>query len=356
MTRKLYYFFPLLAMLQVTFAWPTGDNSDQANVDDTYESLTAAEKENILFEKIKETEGTKGTYSTYRLLSLFTKDLSPSVDNYSDFVPYDGGKAIHSVGAVGKMKFKIIDENESNPFTGLFAEGAAHGMIRMSLALSLKTSTFVPGVGVKLFRDGMPSANFVAMEGVEGQESGNFFERDFSTNIAAASTFTRRLMEQKFARTYKPPGMVGLSDIASFDEKGNQIAPCEQGEEPNVVFPYELVMKPNPMLKEKFSDAPATEKALEEALLSIPEGTEIYDIYARAEPQDADLIKLGTFELTSKLMYSKFGDNNLFFRHQRITDDFELRPEWDDSSRSSGGGLRSRSGRRSSSKCPMLNR
>jgi len=351
MGSKLYYCFPLLVMLQVAFAWPARDN-DYTYDNEAYESLTAAEKENILFENIKETNGTKGTYSTSRLLRLFTKDLSPSVDNYSDIVPYDGGKGIHSVGAVAKMKFKIIDDNKKNPFTGLFAEGAPHGMIRMSLALSLKTRPFIPGVGVKLFRDGMPSANFVAMEGVDGQESGNFFERDFSTHIPPARSFAQRLMTQKFARTYDPPEMVGLSDIASFDGKGNKIGSCNQGEEPVVNFPYELIMKPNQMLKEKFSDAPATDEALEEALLSIPEGTDIYDVYARAEPQDVDLIKLGTFELTSKLMYSKFGDDELFFRHQRITEDFELRPEWNDA-KGGGGGLRN-GGR--SSKCPMLNR
>ena len=40
-----------------------------------------------------------------------------------------------------------------------------------------------PGMGLKFLRDGMDSANLLAMFAVEGQESWNFFKNDFSNHI-----------------------------------------------------------------------------------------------------------------------------------------------------------------------------
>lgn len=354
--KVLYRFaFALTTIWQTAFAWPGGSNDFDA-YNEAYESMTAEEKENTLFQNIEESEGTKGKYpNLFELALLFTKDLSPTVDNYSDFVPYDGGKGIHSVGAVGKIKFNTENATANHPFTGIFAEGAPHGLIRLSLALSLQVARPAPGLGVKFFRDGMPSANLVAMESVDGQDSGNFFERDFTNHIPTPEAFIKKLMAEKFARTSDPPEMVGLSDIASFDAQGNKVD-CDEGNP--IVFPFEIILKPNPTLQEQFSDLPGTDEDIEYSLLSIPEGTELYEVYARTEPQDVNLIKLGTFELTSKLKYSSFGDNGIFFRHQRIEEDLELRPEWKDAVKG-GGGLRNSGSvdkERTSSKCPILNR
>lgn len=43
-----------------------------------------------------------------------------------------------------------------------------------------------PGMGLKILRDGMDSANLVAMYSVAGQASWNFFENDFSNFIPPA--------------------------------------------------------------------------------------------------------------------------------------------------------------------------
>jgi len=37
---------------------------------------------------------------------------------------------------------------------------------------------------------------------------------------------------------------------------------------------------------------------------------------------------IGTIVLTSELSTSKFGDEALFFKHQRMEDDFDLKPDW----------------------------
>mmetsp|Transcript_30912 Transcript_30912/g.46932 ORF Transcript_30912/g.46932 Transcript_30912/m.46932 type:complete len:351 (-) Transcript_30912:98-1150(-) len=349
MTNYVFHLLHWCLLLPAALAWPNL-GGDATYDDSSYEYLTAAEKETILWEKVQETAGTKGSFSPFRLLQMFSKDLSPTVDHYSDFIPYEGGKPFHSVGAVATVKFDTSDNNST--FTGIFAEGSHHGVIRLSLALGIANSKYVPGLALKFLRNGMYSANVMAMESIDGQESGNFFERDFSNHITEAKLFTRKILERKFARTYAPPGMVGLSDIASFTEQGSPV--CQDEEPCDIVFPYELILKPNPMLREQFVDAAPSEEGLEELVSAIPAGTKLYDVYARAEPQDTDLIPLGTLETTSEFLYSKFGDNELFFRHQRITDDFALRPEWNTNQRRRG--LRTGDNDSDSIKCPMLNR
>ena len=56
---------------------------------------------------------------------------------------------------------------------------------RLSLALEPDTEKLntAPGMGLKFLRDGVDSANLVAMYSVDGQESWNFFKNDFSNHI-----------------------------------------------------------------------------------------------------------------------------------------------------------------------------
>ena len=64
-------------------------------------------------------------------------------------------------------------------------KGADTGFVRLSTAAPVITSTptMIPGMGVKLLRDGIDSANFPAMYSVDGQNSLNFFANDFSNHI-----------------------------------------------------------------------------------------------------------------------------------------------------------------------------
>ena len=50
-------------------------------------------------------------------------------------------------------------------------------------------------MGIKCLRDGVDSANFVAMFSVDGQESWDFFANDFSNHIPAAGPATEALKE-----------------------------------------------------------------------------------------------------------------------------------------------------------------
>lgn len=53
----------------------------------------------------------------------------------------------------------------------------------MSLAGKPSDTHITPGIGLKFLRDGIDSANLVAMYSVAGQDSWNFFANDFSNHI-----------------------------------------------------------------------------------------------------------------------------------------------------------------------------
>ena len=70
-------------------------------------------------------------------------------------------------------------------YTGIFNGGADYGYVRFSTATPPDTVTpnMKPGMGVKLLRDGQDSANFVSMYSVDGQDTLNFFAKQWSNHI-----------------------------------------------------------------------------------------------------------------------------------------------------------------------------
>jgi hypothetical protein len=283
-----------------------------------YEAKTAEAKLEILLGHVTATEGSQGRYPNPfgYLRFLFQDDLSPTCDHFSDLIPYDHEKRIHSVGQVAAMQFESNGEHE---YTGVF-QGSPYALVRLSLAAkpSERAGT-TPGLAVKFLRSGMPSANFVAMHSLEAQASGNFFEKDFTNHLNSADGAVKQYIASKFAEVSAPPEAVGLSDIAAYTVDGDQV------DQP--IFPFEIMLVPNVDLQTQFVNAPATEQGFEDIMLSIPAETNLYDVLARASPTAPKKV-IGTMKITTKLMYSSFGDDDLFFRHQRMEDDFERHPEW----------------------------
>jgi hypothetical protein len=295
-----------------------GSTCHGVDLPQNYESKTAEEKMEIMFDLVKAQEGTSGRYPNIfgNIQALFRDDFSPTVDHISDIIPYDHEKRIHSVGAVATMKF--INTHDHS-YTGIF-KGTSYAMVRLSSARAY--SEFggpIPGMAAKFFIDGVPSVNVVAMNAVDGQDSGNFFERNFSNHISPTVSFFKSMLFRKFEKASSPAALVGLSEIALYNNDGSI--------EDNPIFPFELILVPNKILRMKHADMDKTDEDLRRVLESIPAGTKIYDVYGRATPS-SDREPLGEMIITSKLMYSKFGDENLFFRHQKMEDDLVRRPEW----------------------------
>jgi len=109
---------------------------------------------------------------------VFLADIDKTFTTPGDAMPADGlgftrTKYIHSVGTVGKVKFV---SNGKHDFSGIF-KGADYGLIRMSVATKPSGSEpLAPGFGLKFLRDGVDSANLVAMYATNGTPGEwNFF-------------------------------------------------------------------------------------------------------------------------------------------------------------------------------------
>jgi hypothetical protein len=281
--------------------------SAQAVLPDGFESRTAPEKQSFLFDQCKATAGTHGDYAgPGDLLAFFWRDINPTFDHMSEEMPYTRGKPIHEVGWVTTAKFIALE----NPFTGVF-QGSDSVMLRLSLGQKGTDDHIVPGVGVKFLRSNIRSGNFVAMFALEGQTSLNFFANDFRNHIAEPSSAVLKLVAKKFETGSKPATFVGLSDLAKYGVNGEEVAAEE------LTFPFQLVLHPNAELNYKIDQ-----------LGGIKVGTKLWDVLAQATPTDTELIPIGSFTTTSELIQSKYGDNTLFFRHQRIEEDMALQPTW----------------------------
>ena len=62
---------------------------------------------------------------------------------------------------------------------------------------------------------------------------------------------------------------------------------------------------------------------------AIPTGSILYKLRAFSDPQDVQGTVLGELVTTGPFTTSRFGDEKMFWRHQRIEDDIALRPEWE---------------------------
>jgi hypothetical protein len=149
------------------------------------------------------------------------------------------------------VEYTVAPNNEG--YTGIFESGADHGLIRLSAAKKFdKTKSsaaeaydnFTPGFGLKFLRDGVPSGNLVAMYGVNGFDSWNFFKMDFSNHIPDAQGVALTLVAKKFATATPFVQYVGLSDIATWDKNGKKT------DSPK--FPFQLVFEP--VMRDHFSD------------------------------------------------------------------------------------------------------
>jgi hypothetical protein len=72
-------------------------------------------------------------------------------------------------------------------------------------------------MGLKFLRNGVPSANLVAMYSVNGQQSWNFFANKFSNHISPASGAALGAVAKKFSSATPYIQVVGLSDFASIN-------------------------------------------------------------------------------------------------------------------------------------------
>ena len=152
-------------------------------------------------------------------------------------------------------------------------KGADTGYVRMSSAKPAGEDppSLAPGMGVKLLRDGVDSANFVAMYSVDGQDSLNWFANDFSNHIPKPKSLFLKPLEARFATETDWIQTVGLSEMASTDQNGKV--------EDTNVFPWSLRFEPTGDFEFPNNVAEGYTNWMDD-LASIPSGSVLYNVYA----------------------------------------------------------------------------
>ena len=99
-------------------------------------------------------------------------------------------------------------------------------------------------------------------------------------------------------------------------------------EEASPVFPWKLRFEPTGEFnfpKDTY-DVP-----FEQYLQTIPSGSKLFSIYAMDQPEELGGTEalIGSFVTDSTLVTSYWGDEHMYFRHQRMDEDLAIHPEWE---------------------------
>ena len=193
-----------------------------------FNSLMWNEKHDQTWAKIV-ADATVGPYPN--VSGILTESVKTVFDNEWDVNPAGRKKIIHSVGAVCPFVVNIKD----SPFTGVFKNGQSHGIIRLGSAAPIKKGNGVtPGGGVKFFRSGKPSADFVILKafGPIENENYNFFAVPLSNHKLEEDPMGLAPLTRKFCQAQTCETKVGLSDASTYDQDGNKAN--------DVVFPFKV--------------------------------------------------------------------------------------------------------------------
>ena len=211
------------------------------------------------------------------------------------------------------------------PFTGLYKPGEVHGLIRMGPGIDFTdplSSGFLPGAAVKFLRTGRSSANFVLFNELAPlpDNNHNLFAVPLKNHVSDKITDpTTWAASKKFCQTETCITKVGISDVCKYDQDGNEAE--------NLVFPFKTTFVPTGEVNFKEEPSQSIEEFMEQ-FDQIEAGTNLFTVKGHENPDDDEGVVLGQLILTDKCVSSKYGDTKLFFKHQYIDDDKELRPEW----------------------------
>jgi len=297
---------------------------------DDWQRLSAKLKQSALWAELSSNQVPGDWFSDFSLTELFFEPMDTTFDNVGDDMPKQflnlqvRPKLIHTQGPVALCKF--VSNNNHN-YTGIF-NGFNYGIIRFSLAHQPDASDprgYIPGIGLKVLRDGMPSVNTVAVFSLEGQlNSWNFFAHDVTNHVPTLDTDTAKtgavLLLKHFTSVSQWPTMTGTSHFAQYNETGNS--------DPSgrVVFPYRLIFHPTTKVHTMFMNTDDDHRPLNEKLSILPIGP-VYEVYAEEVPY-AKPVNIGTIHTTTSTVGSHFSDTGFFLEHKRMDDDFILKPEW----------------------------
>jgi hypothetical protein len=272
-----------------------------------YTRMSAAEKQDLLWDAhlVPTKYGSLPAWPSVDLIGIARLDLSVTLNRNSDEMPASRKKLVHALGSCAKVE--LIADADS-PYTGMFQGGI--GVARFSLATAPATNNFTPGLAVKMLIDGMPSQNLEVMYSIDGQGTDfDFFANRFSNIIAAPTGVGTNIIGDIFKKATPFPNYLDLDNFARHDRTG--------AEAPRFKAPHQVFFLPS-------SDVRAVSRASTPTvdfrvdLARIPADTTVYEIVA-AENATSPWVHIGKLVTRSEIVASRYGDENLFFKHEEAT-------------------------------------
>ncbi|QCF27138.1 peroxidase family protein [Hydrocarboniclastica marina] len=295
------------------------------NMPEAYETWSAEQKQNHLWTngvlRTEYQDGQMPAIDPVDIGGLISSVLWDKVNRESDVAPAGYDKPIHANGVTAKVAFQAVG---GHPYTGLFT-GADHGILRLSVTGDPNDRGFAPGLALKLFNDGKRSQNISALYTLSGQDSNhNFFANEMSNYVSpeANDTLGSTVL---FSLVTTKPTLLMANDISEVNQDGTSVA--------DAVAPTQIYFVPNEELRAVFDESPHD---FRDDLLTLGEGTKLYDVYATsenirssifpsrnrrlAEERRNSAVKVGELTTTSEMVASQFGDSGMFFKHERYED------------------------------------
>jgi hypothetical protein len=280
-----------------------------------YESKSAADKREILQSMIEDSEyrtlPANDGKSKLELVTDLTRAaignafLSKAFENDGDIMESKRQKILHRYGSTALVAFEPTSPVAA---TGLLSEHAL-GLIRIAPAVPPKDDDFTAGLALKLFVDGEPSVNLLAMYSVDGQgASHNTFQETFSTSIADAVGLPEKTLGKLFERVVGAGNAahVGPDRLALVTSNG---ASVETGQATAVT---KVMFEPTDEAK-GLIPATSREDCRDALAKRVPAGTTLYRVFI-ARPDDANRTLVGTLKTETPFVASHVGDR-LFFKH-----------------------------------------
>jgi len=255
------------------------------------------------------------------VLGLLNSILWTKVRLETDVAPMGYQKPIHPNAVLAKVRFAPVADS---PYTGLF-QGSDQGLLRLSVTGNPADRGFAPGLAWKLLLDGQPSKNLAALYTLTGQgDNYNFFANELSQYVLPELNKSLAISAIFSAVTSKPTLLL-MTDMARFNQDGSAV--------PAPKAPTQIYFVPNAELRNRFQSEPHD---FREALMGIPPGSKLYDVFATEMPiktslrpsvsqehaleRRASAVKIGEMTTVSAFIASEFGDSGIFFKHQRYED------------------------------------
>jgi len=284
-----------------------------------YQALSAECKMELIWQKVLQDGSAQRFFVGPEMSTLFSQDMNLTYDFVSDTMPIGRKKVTHPVGVTSKVEFI---PHPDTPYTGIF-KGCKNAIMRISdtTKSTPEIPKTVPGFGVKFLRDGMSSANMLAMFSFDGQTSFNFFKNRWTTILREFNNECARQTIAKQLATVTPHiGGTSVMELSQFDEYGY--------EEPYPHWPYQVDVEPYDV----YGWTDEYQNDFSDQMTAIPEDTVMFKIFGFDEPPEfggRDRL-IGWIVSRSEQITSFWGDDQLFFQHRRMDDDIKFRPHYFD--------------------------